>query len=260
MSINIVWLYYDLMNTYGDSGNLLTLLYRCRARKIKVNLIRYTLNSSLELLKKADLFLMGGAEDRQQKIITKDFDKQKKSVIEAKMKLGVPGLFICGAYQFLGLEYLSARQEKIPGLGLIDIITQPGNKPPNRLIGDVVVKITHPQLTEHRLFQTKNSQYLVGFENHGGRTYLKDKKQALGEVIVGHGNNQTDKSEGLVSHNFIGTYLHGPVLPRNIVLCDFLIEKALEIKYNQTLKLSSLEDKQEQENRLFLLNKLNVKT
>lgn len=257
MHLKILCLYYDLMNTYGDNGNLLSLKYRCQNRGIEVQTINYTINSPLELLEQADLLLMGGAEDRQQQIVAKDFTTEKEKILKQKISAQVPGLFICGAYQFLG-KYYQINHQKLPGLNISDHYTLTLAKEP-RLIGEIVTKVSHQQLLEHPQFQNKENQFLIGFENHGGRTYLTNQKQALATTIKGQGNNQSDLTEGVVINNLVGTYLHGPVLPRNPALADYLIEKALKIKYNQAVRLTAINDHLERENRRWLLNKLNVK-
>jgi len=250
-------LYSDLMNTYGDNGNLRTLTYRCQQRGIKIKILNFTLNSPLWLLEQADLFLMGGAEDHQQEIAANDFDSAKIKVLAKKIAENVPGLFICGAYQFLG-QYYQINNQKLAGLKLsMHYTVSVPDKP--RLIGEIVTEITHPNLCKFPRFKNQNHSLLIGFENHGGRTYLNEQKNALGKVITGQGNNGQDKTEGVVINNVIGTYLHGPILPRNPALADYLIEKALEIKYNQTVALKELNDDLEEQNRQWLLNKLNVK-
>lgn len=256
MQLKIVSLYYDLMNTYGDSGNLLTLSDRAKKRNLKVLVINFTIGSSVSLLEQADLLLMGGAEDRQQAIVTKDLFGTKAKLLSKQIHKGIPGLFICGAYQFLG-SYYQTGEQKMPGLGVSQhyTVTKPQQA---RLIGDIVTKVQHPQLLKHRFFQTKNNQWLIGFENHGGRTYLQKPNHALGKVMLGKGNNDQDSNEGVVIKNTIGTYLHGPILPRNPALADYLIEKALEIKYNQSVLLDPLTDNLEQQNRTYLLAKLKI--
>jgi len=256
MQLNIVSLYYDLMNTYGDSGNLLTLTYRAKKRKIKVNLINFTLNSSLSILESSDLILMGGAEDRQQAIVAKDLVGNRAKLLIKQIQKGIPGLFICGAYQFLG-NYYQAGDQKLFGLGVSSHYTVAKSSQP-RLIGDIVTKVQHPQLLKHQLFQSKENQWLIGFENHGGRTYLTNSNHALGLVKLGFGNNGQDQTEGVVIKNTVGTYLHGPILPLNPALADYLIEKALEIKYNQNVLLDPLTDNLEQQNRTYLLTKLKI--
>ena len=257
MVLNICWLYYDLMNTYGDYGNLLTLKYRLEQRQIKAEISYFTINSSKSMLEKADLFLMGGAEDRQQQLVAKDLVGQKKQILGKKIDNQVPGLYICGAYQFLGEYYLTASGQKLNCLNYVPLRTESAKPQQSRLIGNIVVEITHPVLLSS--FDQSDDRFLIGFENHNGRTYLQNKKDRLGKVVLGQGNNGLDGSEGIFFQNSFGTYLHGPILPHNPALADFLIEKAIQIKYNQAISLKPIDDQLEQQNRLRLLKEFHVK-
>lgn len=258
MQINISWLYYDLMNTYGDYGNLLTLKYRLQARGIKTKTNYFTINSPTSLLEESDLFLMGGAQDSAQKLVESDLTNKRLAILKTKIKRFTPGLYICGAYQALGEYYLTADNHKIRGLNVIPLYTKTSKKNFKRLIGDIVVEVTHPYLLESSYFAKKNNRYLIGFENHSGQTFLKNNKQKLGHVKHGFGNNNKDQSEGIVYNNSIGTYLHGPILPRNPALADFLIEKAILVKYNQRVSLKPLQDDLEHLNREYLLKQFDV--
>lgn len=262
MELTLGWLYYDLMNTYGDRGNILILKNRAEKRNIKVKIIQFSVDSEASDLNKADLLFMGGAEDRQQQIVAKDLVKDKKDILISKINAGIPGLFICGAYQFLGKYYQTADNVKIPGLGLLPFYTIQTNKDNQRLIGDIVVKMENKTLLHSDYFKNSFDQLLIGFENHGGSTFL-DKDEALvtpiGKAIKGFGNNGRDLKEGAVFLNTVGTYLHGPVLPKNPKLADFFIAKALELKYNQPVILNDLDDTLYKQNRNYLLKKLNVK-
>src|SRR3989339_1079610 len=257
MTLNICWLYYDLMNTYGDYGNLLALEYRLKQLQIKTQISYFSVNSSQSLLEKADLFLMGGAEDRQQELVAKDLVGQKRRILQQKIQKQVPGLYICGAYQFLGEYYLTAAAKKLNCLNFAPLSTKSAKPHQTRLIGDIVVEITNPNLRPY--FQQSNNRFLIGFENHNGRTYLKKRDNALGKVILGKGNNGLDHLECVFFQNTLGTYLHGPILPRNPALADVLIEKALQIKYNQVISLKPIDDQLEQQNRLRLLKEFHVK-
>jgi CobQ-like glutamine amidotransferase family enzyme len=177
---------------------------------------------------------MGGAQDSQQKLVAEDL-MQKKSLLATHIEDGKPGLFICGAYQFLGTYYKEADGTVIPGLGIFDIHTiHPGTKS-KRLVGNLLADST--QLLPHAPLET-----IVGFENHGGRTYLGDNCTLFASVKKGYGNNGEDKTEGAVLKNSIGSYCHGPLLPKNPHVADFLIQKALEKKYNTSITLSALDD------------------
>lgn len=258
MHLKICWLYYDLMNTYGDRGNILTLKYRLEKRQIKYEIDLFSINSSYKKILSADLFLMGGAEDRQQRIVSEDLTEDKEKAFRERLARCTPGLYICGAYQFLGRYYETANQERLRCLNIAPLYTKNPNPKQKRLIGDIVVKVTHPELLSSPHFKD-NNRYLIGFENHGGHTYLEDSKLSLGTIIKGYGNNNSDYLEGFLYQNTIGTYLHGPILPRNPALADYLIEKALYIKYNQEVGLKKLDDNLETANRLYLLKQFNVK-
>ena len=260
MKLTLGWLYYDLMNTYGDQGNILILQRRAQARKIKVEILELSLESSYKDIAGCDLLLMGGAEDRQQEIVIQDLVKKKRQVLKDKIEQNIPALFICGAFQFLGQFYRTAKGKELECLGILPFHTvHPGPKA-KRLIGEIVIEITNQALLQSSIFNSQSSKLLVGFENHGGRTYLNDNDSALGKVIKGHGNNDQDNLEGFVFHNTIGTYLHGPLLPRSPILADFLLVKALELKYNHEIELKPLKDELEQANQQYLLKQLNVQT
>ena len=167
-------------------------------------------------------------------------------VLIDKIEKETPGLFICGAYQFLGKYYKTADGKELKGLGVFPLFTENPGEGVQRLIGNVVVKPVIEGL----------AQDLVGFENHGGRTYLDDKSMALGEVIDGHGNNAKDRTEGIVYKNSFGSYLHGPILPKNPQLADLLLTLALEQKYNKKFHLEPLDDSIEQKARETVMKKL----
>lgn len=241
-SLTVNWMYPDLMNTYGDRGNVIALKMRCLWRKIQVDIISHTLESCAEDLKDSDLIFMGGAQDSQQKLVSRDLYKKKGETLKKLVENGIPGLFICGAYQFLGHYYQPAEGPKIPGLSIFDIKTIHFGLSKPRAIGNIVLKW--------------NKEILVGFENHGGRTYLGHGVKSLGLVVKGYGNNGEDQTEGVIYKNAIGTYLHGPILPKNPKLSDWLISKALERKYQQEINLEPLDDRLETQAHDFILRRL----
>ncbi|MCL5113858.1 MAG: hypothetical protein M1372_01665, partial [Patescibacteria group bacterium] len=161
----IGWLYPELMSTYGDRGNIIALQKRCEWRKIETETKHFDVGFDYKELATCDLLFMGGAQDRQQKIVSDDLKKDKSNALKQLIEKEIPGLFICGAYQFLGKYYKEADGTIIEGLGILDVYTvNPGiNK--KRLIGDVIAKLSIPNYQ----FSEKS---IVGFENHGGRTYL----------------------------------------------------------------------------------------
>lgn len=230
-ALNIGWLYPDLMSIYGDRGNIIALLKRCEWRGIIANLSKISLDSTEKELANCDLLMMGGAQDSQQTIVAKDLSKKKKA-LSSMIESGIPGIYICGGFQFLGHYYKEADGTVIEQLGVMDIYTEnPGRE---RLIGNIAVKADGENIRIKNL--------IVGFENHGGRTNLGPKVKPLGKVIKGFGSNDSQKEEGAIYKNSIGTYLHGPILPKNPEIADWLIGKALEKKYKKEIKLEDLDD------------------
>ncbi|XTP56796.1 glutamine amidotransferase [Niallia sp. Krafla_26] len=201
----------DKLNLYGDRGNALCLAKRCDWRGIHLVIkeIRRMDECSLEEM---DLFLIGGGSDREQALVTRELKKMKDGLKE-KIENGVPGLMICGGYQFLGNQYIDSVGNEMEGLGILDFYT--------------VAK--YPRLVGNALIRSPLFGEIVGFENHAGRTY--HGYPTLGKVEKGFGNNEVDKEEGLFYKNIIGTYLHGPILPKNPTIADYLIQKALEYRY-----------------------------
>jgi len=245
MEINIGWLYPDLMNTYGDRGNIIALSHRLKLRKINPIVHKISVNEPGELISSMDIVFMGGAQDKQQEIVNVDLKKIKGKYLKEVINNGTPGLFVCGAYQFLGKYYKTADGTMIDGLGVFDLYTESPELNVPRCIGNIVIK--------SKLFQEIR---LVGFENHGGRTYLADKKLAFATVVKGYGNNEEDKTEGIYYKNSFGTYLHGPILPKNPELTDYLIRKAVERKYGRNVKLSKIDNQWEEKARNWVIDKL----
>lgn len=228
--LTIGWLYPDLMSIYGDRGNITALTRRCEWRGIEVEIKPITVDTTLSQLRASDMLFMGGAQDRQQTIVAQDLQKKKK-VLSQMIEDNVPGLYICGGFQFLGAYYKEADGTVIEQLGVLDVYTEnPGGE---RLIGNIAVDATATM---------GKKTILVGFENHGGRTRLGKDVKPLGRVVKGYGSNAEDHTEGAVYKNSIGTYLHGPILPKNPTLTDYLITKALERKYRTAINLASLDD------------------
>lgn len=260
----IGWLYPRLMSTYGDRGNVLVLKRRCEWRDIEVEVIELDNKSSLSDFEKLDLVFGGGAQDHEQEIVIRDLKGEKGNMLQAKIEKEVPGLFVCGSYQLLGRIYEPAEGELIEGLGIFDIETKHPGINEKRLIGNVLAKIENDKfyfksskkavLDEHTDVISKD--LIIGFENHGGRTYLGRNIKPLAKIVVGFGNNGKDGSEGAVYKNAIGTYLHGPLLPKNPYLADSLIQKALEVKYKESIELPSLNDMLEEKTRLNIVKKI----
>lgn len=244
MKLVIGWLYPELMSTYGDRGNIIVLQKRCERRDINIEVEFLNFGFRTSDLQKCNLLFMGGAQDRQQKIVAEDL-KKKSAVLKKMIDEGIPGLYICGAYQFLGHYYKEADGTIVRGLGILDLYTESPEENVERLIGNIVVKIPSPVCPT-----------LVGFENHGGRTYLGNGVKPLGKVISGFGNNGVDKTEGAYYKNTFGSYLHGPILPKNPHFADYLITLALEKKYGGKVKLAKLNDTLEYKAHKAILRKL----
>lgn len=244
MKINIGWLYPDLMNTYGDRGNIIALSHRAKMMGLEPIVSKISINESENIIPKIDIIFMGGAQDKQQEIVNQDL-KIKGQFLKDAIDDGVPGLYVCGAYQFLGKYYKEADGNIIDGIGAFDLYTESPGLNVERCIGNIVF--------ESKLFPKIK---LVGFENHGGRTYLADKNMAFAKVINGYGNNGEDGTEGFFYKNSIGTYSHGPILPKNPEIADYLIQKTVERKYGKDVKLKKIDNSMENKAREFVLNNL----
>ena len=226
MELTLVHLYPDLMNIYGDLGNVTALRFRCAKRGIKLKVRNLSVKEKLTP-GSFDLVFGGGGQDRQQIVVSRDLTTKKAALIQAA-KTGIPMLTICGSYQLFGRYFKPFRGPRLAGIGIFDAYTVASKQ---RKIGNILIKTALGEL--------------VGFENHSGNTYLKDKTQALGRVIHGFGNNGQDKTEGCRIQNAFGCYLHGSLLPKNPHLADYLIKAALETKYQKPVKLKPLDDQLE---------------
>jgi lipid II isoglutaminyl synthase (glutamine-hydrolysing) len=228
-SLTIGWLYPSLMSTYGDRGNILIFQKRCAWRGIITKILSIDQQTTSKELSSLDLLFGGGAQDKEQEIVMKDLMKKKRELIHL-IEQNIPALFVCGAPQLFGEYYEPAIGKRIEGLGIFDMVTKHPGDNKERLIGNSIVVPNNLPFSTH----------IVGFENHGGRTYLGKTARPFATVIKGFGNNGTDKTEGIFYNNAIGTYLHGPLLPKNPEIADYLIKKALEIKYQKTIILKPL--------------------
>lgn len=230
MKLNIGYIYPHELNLYGDNGNVEILAYRAKARGIDVEVFHITPQYSLStnFMNTLNLIFMGGGPDASQKSVFDDFLNVKGPYIKDYILTGGVGLYICGSYQLLGHYYQPAEGEAIKGLGVFDLYTQHFGNHKKRCIGNTSCQIS-PRLLDNPLFKAVNiiGNTLVGFENHGGRTYIKDKSLALGKVLKGHGNNSEDGTEGFHFHNSFGSYYHGPILSFNPHFADYLIAEAL---------------------------------
>lgn len=218
--LKIAHLYPRLLNLYGDTGNVITLAKRCEWYGIRTDIVEVDIGDDVP--EDADILFIGGGQDFDQEKIESDLKTGcadgKGELIRKLIDAGTPSLAICGGYQLLGDWYEDADGTRINGIGALRIHTVSGK---GRLIGDVVCDARIGDIIR-----------IVGFENHGGRTYLDDSASArsFGDVVYGNGNNGEDESEGCVYKNTIGTYLHGPILPRNPEIADWLIMRAVERK------------------------------
>ena len=217
LELRVCALYPDLMNIYADRGNLLLLERRCRWRGIGFVISSSGLGDELDP-DSADLFYIGGGQDRDQRLCALDLAQVKRDALHAAAAREAVVLAVCGGYQLLGHSY-QLGEETLPGVGLIDLHTVRVDGP--RLIGNVAIEVE---------LDPGDRQVLAGFENHGGRTHLGSDTRALGRVLRGHGNNGDDHLEGASQGSVIGTYLHGPLLPKNAWFADWLIGRALGLK------------------------------
>jgi lipid II isoglutaminyl synthase (glutamine-hydrolysing) len=202
------------MNIYADRGNLLVLERRCSWRGIPFELESRGLGEPLDA-DAHDLFYLGGGQDRDQRLCAADLVERKRDALHAAAARDAVVLGVCGGYQLLGHSY-ALDHEEIAGVGLLDVHSVRESGP--RLIGNIAIEVALP-----------DAPVLAGFENHGGRTRLGEDQPALGRVLRGHGNDGRSGCEGAWRGNTIGTYLHGPLLPKNVWFADWLIARALGI-------------------------------
>jgi lipid II isoglutaminyl synthase (glutamine-hydrolysing) len=231
MELRLCALYPEQMNIYADRGNILFLQRRCEWRGISFSCAAAGPGERVDP-GAHDFFYIGGGQDRDQRMVAADMVASKREDLAAAAGDGAVLLAVCGGYQLLGHSY-QLGEERIEGLGLADLETV--REPGERLIGNVAIEA---DLGE-------GPRTIAGFENHGGRTYLGDDATALGRVLKGFGNNGGDGLEGVRRGNMVGTYLHGPLLPKNAWLADRLIALALERRYGSTPDLGPLEDRLE---------------
>jgi hypothetical protein len=232
MRLQICHLYPDLMNIYGDDGNIICLTRRCQWRGIEVKVDQITIDEKINP-DKYDFYFFGGGQDQQQIAVSRDLRKGNGKLLKKAVEQKAVVLAICGGYQLLGHYYQPAQGYMIPGVGILDLFTVAGKK---RMIGNVVVELDR-QLT----INDKQSTKLVGFENHSGQTLLGKRVRPLGKVLKGFGNNGKDKKEGAYHDTVFGCYLHGSILPKNPHFADYLIRLALQRK-DSSFNLVPLDD------------------
>ncbi|MGL4107061.1 type 1 glutamine amidotransferase [Clostridium sp. LP20] len=237
MELNICHLYPDLLNVYGDVGNILILKNRAESRGIKVNLIDVSLNDEFNG-DDMDIVFFGGGQDYEQSIVADDLKTTKRISITKYIEDEKVFLAICGGYQLLGKHYRAPNGEKLEGLGILDIYTEAGDK---RLIGNTVI------------YNEDFNETYVGFENHSGRTFINDLKP-LGKCVHGYGNNGDDGHEGCIYKNTFCTYFHGSLLAKNPELADRMLKLALDKKYGN-VEIEPLDDTFELKAKEHILNR-----
>ncbi len=243
LQLNIAHLYPEQMNIYGDRGNILTLVQRCRWRDIAVHVDAIKPGQQVNW-GSYDLAFFGGGQDSGQALIADDFVRRHGEALKAAIDDGLTMLAICGGYQLLGHYFLTHTHDKLPGIGALDVHTVGGEK---RLIGNILVEWR--EAFDGAALTTSSAspqpRYLVGFENHSGRTYLGSEVRPLGQVRRGFGNNSEDGTEGAVYRNAHGCYMHGSLLPKNPHFADHLLGLALQRRYGSSAALTPLDDQLE---------------
>lgn len=231
MRLRLVHLYGDLMNLYGDRGNIIALQRRCAWRNIELEVTEMTVGDRVDSAA-SDIFFFGGGQDREQETVSRDLAAGNGEAIQEAVEQGAALLSVCGGYQLLGRFFRTSEGVEIPGTGLLDAYTVAGA---SRMVGNLLI--------EGEIDGVRRT--LVGFENHSGKTYVGDGAEPLGRVIVGNGNNGEDHFEGARYKAAIGTYLHGPALPKNPWLADWLIHAALRRRVGEGAELPPLDDSRE---------------
>ena len=238
MNLTIYHMYPELLNMYGDIGNIKILLYRAKQRGIEVSLKNSSVGDDFES-ENADIVMLGGGQDFEMKVVSEEIKNRNIEPLRQYIENEGVMLAICGGYQMLGECYLDFDGKVVDGLKILPHYTENGE---GRLIGDVIINI--------------DGYHAIGFENHGGRTHI-GSMQPLGEVLHGFGNNDTDKTEGLKYKNTYCTYLHGPFLSKNPKIADELIEKALVKKYGE-IHLTPLDDDFEEKARRVICKRYDI--
>mgnify|MGYP005842928749 CR=1 FL=1 len=228
MRIVICHLYPDLLNIYGDRGNIISLTRRAEWAGLEVEIKRVDLRERPDF-RDFDILFVGGGQDKEQSLIADDLAEVKATSLINAVEDGLSLLAVCGGYQLLGKYFKTGSGIVLPGVGVFDAWTVAGTK---RCIGDVIVKCD----------LDGQQRTLVGFENHSGKTYLGEKAKPLGRVVFGYGNNAEDGFEGAAYLNAFGTYLHGSLLPKNPWFTDYLIRRAVERRYGSADLLRPVDD------------------
>ena len=240
MILKVLWMYHDVMDLYGDKGNMRVLRKRCEARGIDLRIDTCGRNEK-KTFSEYDILFIGGGADKEQRLICEDLLTRKDEIMEALHK-NMFILLICGGYQFFGKYYIDNANERIEGLSIFDYYSE-SNPNVGRCTGNIVV--------EAELDGEKMT--LVGFENHGGQS--ENVTTPLGKVVYGHGNKYKSSHEGFYNGQVLGTYMHGPLFPKNPELCDFVIRKGLKRNYGD-VTLALLDDTLELKAKEVMLKRL----
>lgn len=241
MRIKIAWLYYDLLELYGDRGNIKVLEYLLKKNNIEFEIDKISLNDQTDI-SDHDILFLGGGSDYAQNMMYKDLISRKEQIITA-MDRGAFVLTICGGYQLFGQYYIDSTGKNVDGLQIFDFYSVGGT---NRCIGNVVATTT---LNGEEI-------ELVGFENHGGQTL--NVSTPFAKVKYGNGNSFDCGAEGFMTHNFIGTYLHGPLLPKNPKIAKYIIETVAKNKYNEVINIELQHTQLVENAKKDLKQKLNI--
>lgn len=240
--IKILYLYPDMLNLYGDRGNIQALQYRIEKRGMTAVINYHYLGGQAPDFSAYDIVFAGGGADKEQALVAEDMQKYKESIKKA-IEEGVFFLLVCGSYQLFGKYYKGVEGDIIPGLGIFDYYTEAIPDRSKRCIGDIVIDAN---------LGGKETK-IIGYENHGGQTY--DVKSVLGKVLYGQGNTFGAGEEGFMIENVIATYIHGTLLSKNPDITDYMIKYALERKYQEEIELEPLDDSFEEKAREQLLEK-----
>lgn len=240
--IKILYLYPDILDLYGDIGNIRVLKYRLEKRGIQPLIDTYSIGDKAPDFSSYDIVFSGGGADNEQKILSDDLIKYKEDIKKA-VEAGVFFLLICGSYQLFGKYYKGVEGNVIPGLEVFDYYTEAIADRSKRCIGNIIIQTVIGDL------ETK----VIGFENHGGQTF--DVDGSFGNVLYGNGNKFGDLNEGFMKKNVIATYLHGPLLSKNPELADYIIKYALKRKYDEDVELIALDDEFEEKCREQLIKR-----
>ena len=244
MKLNICHLYPDILNLYGDTGNIICMRNRLAWRGIDCEVTGLSVGDKLDA-DRYDLFFIGGGQDFEQDVLLEDAERNKKADISAAIADDKVFLAICGGYQILGWYYKTWDGKQMDFMGCLDLYTE-GAK--DRMIGNYM--FTCDEL---------DGEVIVGFENHSGRTFLGNGLRPIGKVLSGYGNNGQDGMEGARYRNVFCSYSHGPMLPKNPRFCDLLLEKALSRKYGQEVRLAELDDTLELNAHQYMQQRLSEK-